>query len=287
MTKVVFIASALFLLSVIFKSNLERPGEAVPAEVATSDSWSNKVAGLATGLNELLASEPTGAGQTADAKSKAALGQLNPPAQSTPSKVIVREEVVDPAQYDPAFAKLEDGKLASVLPQTKAGVNTAGLPSASSSLAGLPASTVPFASNNGGVSNSANAGSGAGQSPSGNIVIASRQLADPSANNARGATVPLASNLTDSQTSVDAIPKVTEQAGKFYVQYGIFSSACRSEQVKEKLAQAGIHSVMDKLDPEGAQWIVKSKAYASRAEAIYNLQTAQRKGYESYLVTAN
>ncbi len=255
MTKVVFIASALFLLSVIFKSNLERPGEAVPAEVAASDSWSDKVAGLATGLNELLASEPTGAGQTTNAQAKS--GQ---------AKVMVREELVDPAKYDAAFAKSDNSKLAAVLPQTTSGVNSAGLPSASAPISGLPASTVPFASNNGGTSTSVNS--------------------------ARSATIPIvpnpvASNPVDGQSSNDAIPKVTEQAGKFYVQYGIFSSACRSEQVKEKLAQAGIYSVMDKLDPEGAQWIVKSKAYASRAEAIYNLQTAQRKGYESYLVTAN
>ena len=276
MTKVVFIASALFLLSVIFKSNLERPGEAVPAEVAASDSWSDKVAGLATGLNELLASEPTGAGQTTNAQAK-----------SAQAKVMVREELVDPAKYDAAFAKSDNSKLAAVLPQSTSGVNSAGLPSATAPISGLPASTVPFASNNGGTSTSANAGNGSSQSSTGNTTTANRQLANTSANSARSTTVPLVTNPADGLSSEDAIPKVTEQAGKFYVQYGIFSSACRSEQVKEKLAQAGIYSVMDKLDPEGAQWIVKSKAYASRAEAIYNLQTAQRKGYESYLVTAN
>jgi cell division protein FtsN len=166
-----------------------------------------------------------------------------------------------------------------LMPSAGGSANGLGVPNSTLPAVGIPVTSVPNPSAPG-----PSGTSGSGNSSTGNATQSGQSLASRN----QQSTLPIMNNpLNSNDPQDDAIPKVTEQAGKFYVQYGVFSSACRSEQVKDKLSQAGIYSVMDKLDPEGEHWIVKSKPFASRAEAIYNLQTAQRKGYESYLVNAN
>lgn len=262
MTRIVLIAAGLFILSIMLKNKIDQTVKPASTEVAQEQSWSNKVAGLASDLNALIASEPTAAGQASANQAKVAQ-----------NKMVVREEVIDPATLG-ANANKEDNKLAAVMPSAGGSVNGFGAPSATVPAVAIPANTVPKTSGSAGSANSS----------SGDATQNGQSLA----NHSQHSTVPIMNNPFNANTAQDdAIPKVTEQAGKFYVQYGVFASACRSEQVKDKLSQAGIYSVMDKLDPEGEHWIVKSKPFASRAEAIYNLQTAQRKGYESYLVNAN
>lgn len=223
MTKIVFIVSALFLISIVLKSNIERPVQATKPKVPAYVALSEKVDKVSSDLNELIASERTEAGNVDAEQTQEAIK----------AKITVKEELVDVAKLESAFSndkveKLVEG-LSSTATASTARVASKTAPVATSSLAGAPAAA------------------------------------------------PLVSNAV----------KTISPPSKYYVQYGIFSSACRCEQVKDKLSQAGIESVMDKLDPEGNQWIVKSKPYSSRAEAINQLQAAQLKGYESYVVATN
>lgn len=77
----------------------------------------------------------------------------------------------------------------------------------------------------------------------------------------------------------------SRQAGKFFVQFGVFSEQKNLENLRNKLKQAGIDSTPEKVDAAGQKIRLRSRIYASRHEAAAALKKIQAAGFSGLVAS--